>query len=211
MQELSTSPNLLHYVFRSRAAMFGLLSVFRFLPGSLFEGRSESDGKAWASRREDEAVVNDAYGSMRASNPVRSWKVLVDWLKSRGDQPEDYAWLCTRIASWDDASFITRLTEQRVARLLALKRMGEALDVVARRLTLDPRFRPKSAADTLTVAQLAARGGGVPRVARALVSDFAARFEADPRVAVAGSLARHLRAQATSKTIGAPAGQVAVG
>jgi hypothetical protein len=215
MQEPSTHQNLLYHVFRSRDAMFALLSVFRLLPGTLFERRSELDAKAARAsrreRREDEAVVDDAHGSLRAGNPVRSWRVLVDWLKSRGDQPEDYAWLCTRVASWDDPSYITLLTEKRVARLLGLKRMGEALDVVARRLTFDPRFRPKSAADTLTLAQLAARGGDVPRVARALLSDFAARFEADPRVAVAGSLARHLRSQSLTKTIGAPAGHVAVG
>lgn len=214
MLEPFTHPKLLDHVFRSRAAMFALLAVFRLVPGAIFERRGESDEKTWASRRErqeDEAVINDAYGSMRASNHVRSWKVLVDWIKSRGEQPEDYAWLCARVASWHDPSYLTRLTEGRVARLMALKRTGEALDVVARRLTFDPRFRPKSAADTLTLAQLAARGGGVPRVARALLSDFAARFEADPRVAVAGSLARHLRSQALSKNLSAPAGQVAVG
>jgi hypothetical protein len=214
MLEPFTHPKLLNHVFRPRTAMFALLSAFRLFPGTIFERRGESDVKNWASlreRREDEAMINDAYGSMRASNHVRSWKVLVDWIKSRGDQLEDYAWLSARVASWHDQSYITRLTEGHVARLLGLKRTGEALDVVARRLTVDPRFRPKSAADTLTLAQLAARGGGVPRVARALLSDFAARFEADPRVAVAGSLARHLRSQALSKTTSAPVSQVAVG
>ncbi|HEY0745611.1 MAG TPA: hypothetical protein VGD63_02845 [Steroidobacteraceae bacterium] len=214
MLEPFTHPKLLDHVFRSRGAMLALLSVFRLLPSTLLEHRRGLAVKTSSSRRErseDEAVINDAYGSMRASNHVRSWKVLVNWIKARGDQPQDYAWLCARIASWPDPSYITRLTEGRVARLVALKRTGEALDVVAQRLTFDPRFRPKSAADTLTLAQLAARGGGVPRVARALLSDFAARFEADPRVAVAGSLARHLRSQALSKTLSAPAGQVAVG
>jgi hypothetical protein len=57
---------------------------------------------------------------------------------------------------------------------------------------LDPAFRPKSAADTLSIAQLAARGGGNPRLAKVLLSDFAARFAGDPRVAVAAALAQHL-------------------
>jgi hypothetical protein len=52
----------------------------------------------------------------------------------------------------------------------------------------------------LTVAQLAARGGGMPRVARTLLSDFTARFEGDPRVAVAAALAQHLSSHTPTKT-----------
>jgi hypothetical protein len=68
------------------------------------------------------------------------------------------------------------------------------LDVVAKRLSVDSGFRPKSAADTLSIARLAARGGGAPRIARALLSDFAARFAGDPRVAEANTLAHQLGA-----------------
>jgi hypothetical protein len=94
--------------------------------------------------------------------------------------------------TWDDPRYITRLTEEHIARLLVLKRTGEALDVVAQRLNLDPSFRPKSAADTLGLAQLACQGGGNPRVARALLADFGTRFAGDPRVPVAAALAHHL-------------------
>jgi hypothetical protein len=139
-------------------------------------------------------VVLDAYGLMRADSHVKSWQVLADWLASRGHSPEDYRWLCERTVSWDDPRYVTRLTEEYVARLLTLKRTGEALDAVTRRLQLDPTFRPKSAADTLSVAQLAARGGGASRTARALLADFAARFPGDPRVPVAQGLAQHLGA-----------------
>lgn len=191
--------------------MFAVLSVFSFLAGAIYERRDALGVATWASpertadlkakeqRREHESMVLEAYGSMRANNHIRSWQLMADWLKSRGDQPEDYAWLCERTASWDDPRYITRLTEERVTRLLALKRTGEALDVVSLRLSADPGFRPKSAADTLTVAQLAARGGGVPRVARTLLCDFAARFEGDPRVAVASALAQHLSSAAPPK------------
>jgi len=184
--------------------MFALLSVFSFLGGALYERRDELGIETWVSPERTEArqnkedlrqhdkLVLDAYGLMRAGSHVKSWQVLADWLKSRGDAPEDYHWLCERTVTWDDPRYITRLTEELVARLLALKRSGEALDVVAKRLSLDPSFRPKSAADTLGLAQLAARGGGAPRVARALLSDFAARFAGDPRVPVADALAHHL-------------------
>jgi len=185
--------------------MFALLSVFSFLGGALYERRDELGIETWVSPertaalkskeelRENDKLVLDAYGLMRANAHVKSWQVLADWLKSRGHTPEDYRWLCERTVSWDDPRYITRLTEELVARLLALKRSGEALDVVAQRLNLDPGFRPKSAADTLSVAQLAARGGGAPRVARALLADFAARFAGDPRVPVAEALAHHLK------------------
>jgi hypothetical protein len=129
---------------------------------------------------------------MRADAHIKCWQTLSDWLKERGNTPEDYGWLCERTVSWDDPRYITRLTEDYVARLLTLQRTGEALDVVAKRLSLDPKFRPKSAADTLTIAQLAARGGGVPKVARILLSDFAGRFVGDPRVATADALKSHL-------------------
>lgn len=185
--------------------MFALLSVFSFLGGALYERRDELGIETWASpertaalrdkedRRHNDKIVLDAYGLMRAGSHVKSWQVLADWLESRGHPPEDYLWLCERTETWDDLRYITRLTEEHVARLLTLKRTGEALDAVVKRLKLDPGFRPKSAANTLEIAQLAARGGGNPRVAKVLLSDFAARFAGDPRLAVAEALAQHLR------------------
>jgi hypothetical protein len=185
-------------------SLFAVLSVFSFLGGALYERRDELGIETWvspertAARRDKEEqrlhdkVVLDAYGLMRADAHLKCWQVLTDWLQSRGSSPEDYRWLCERTETWDDSRYITRLTEERVARLLTLKRTGEALDVVAKRLNLDPAFRPKSAADTLNIAQLAARGGGASRVAKVLLSDFAARFAGDPRIPVAQALAQHL-------------------
>jgi hypothetical protein len=184
--------------------MFSILSIFSFLGGAIYERRHELGIETWVSPertaelkskeewRGHEKLVLDAYGLMRAGSHIKAWQELFDWLKSRGFSPEDYRWLCERTVKWDDPRYITRLTEDYVARLLVLKRTGEALDAVAQRLTLDPNFRPKTAADTLSVAQLAARGGGASRVARTLLSDFAARFAGDPRVATAVALLEHL-------------------
>lgn len=113
-------------------------------------------------------------------------------MASRGHAPEDYRWLCRRVASWGDPRYVTRLTEGHVERLLAAKRTGEALDVVARRLDLDPGFRPKTAAATLQIARIAAAGGGVKRVARTLLIDFPTRYPGDPSVPAAAELAAHL-------------------
>jgi len=184
--------------------MFAVLSVFSFLGGVCYERRHELDLETWVSpertealkaketQRESDKHVLEAYGLMRAGSHVKSWQKLEDWLKNRGNTPEDYRWLCERTLSWDDPRYITRLTEEHVARLLTLKRSGEALDVVGQRLNLDPNFRPKSAADTLSIAQLAARGGGAPRVARVLLSDFATRFAGDPHLPAAQALKDHL-------------------
>jgi hypothetical protein len=145
--------------------------------------------------RDNSAVLWDAHGSMRCGNPARSWRVLSEWLSSRGDQPEDYGWLSARVLNWEDGRVIARLTEARVARLLVLRRSTEVLSVVAQRLSVDPHFRPSSAADTLSLAQIAARGGA-PRISRTLLSDFATRFAGDPRVSVSEALKRRLTQQA---------------
>lgn len=166
---------------------FSLFGDFRMRwPGTPLTANSEL--------RDDSATIEDAHRSMRCGNPARSWRVLSEWLKSRGDRPEDYRWLVARMINWEDARVISRLTEARVARLLALRRSTEVLSVVAQRLAVDPRFRPSSAADTLSLAQIAARGGA-QRISRILLSDFSVRFAGDPRVSVSEALKRRLNQQ----------------
>ena len=175
----------------ARFTMIGALSLFRLF-------RLPSPGRlptAKAELRDNTAMLWDARGSMRCGNHARSWRVLFEWLRSRGDQPEDYQWLFAQMSNWEDGRVILRLTEARVARLLALRRSTEVLDVVAQRLRVDPHFRPCSAADTLSLAQIAARGGA-QRISRILLSDFSARFPGDPRVAVSEALKRRLTQQA---------------
>jgi hypothetical protein len=191
MQALSTpSTTVKQQVPPARLAMiraFSVVGLFRMLwPGSS-PSKIEMD--------DDNAVLLDAHGSMRCGNPARSWRLLSEWLRSRGDQPEDYGWLSARIFSWEDGRVMSRLTEARVARLLALRRSTEVLNVVAQRLAVDPRFRPSSAADTLSLAQIASRGGA-PRISRTLLSDFSIRFAGDPRVSVSEALKRRLTQQA---------------
>src|SRR5258706_767535 len=188
--------------------MFCILSIFSVLGGALYERRHELGLETWASPertaelrhkqdlRESEQEVTEAYGQMRVGSHTHAWQLLQDWLAARGNAPDDYRWLCGRVASWGDPRYMTRLTEDYVDRLLVLKRTGEALDVVARRLADDPSFRPKTAAATLQIARIAAAGGGTPRVARTLLADFPARFAGDPSVAAAAALARHVGADA---------------
>ena len=186
--------------------MFCTLSVFSFLGGALYERRDHLGLETWSSpertkelhakqdlRLSDKEVL-DAYGQMRAGSHLDAWQRLQSWLTARGNAPDDYRWLCGRVATWGDPRYVTRLTEDYVERLLLLKRNGEALDVVAARLADDPSFRPKTAATTLQIARIAAAGGGAPRVARTLLTDFPARFAGDPCVPAAAALARQLEA-----------------
>jgi hypothetical protein len=187
MHALSIPSRTVKHLFqRARVRMVGTFSLFaRF--GTLRPGSPPTKSEL----RDDTAVLRDAHGSMRCGNHARSWRVLSEWLRSRGDQPEDYAWLSARIFNWEDGRVISRLTEARVARLLALRRSTEVLQVVAQRLSVDPHFRPCSAADTLSLAQIAARDGA-QRISRILLSDFSARFAGDPRVSVSEALKRRL-------------------
>jgi hypothetical protein len=185
--------------------MFAVLSIFSFLGGALYERRHELGLDTWVSpeqtldlrrqeeRKQDDLIIMQAYGLMRASSHVKCWQTLNTWLTSRGNAPEDYRWLCERVVSWDDPRYMTRLTQNYIERLLYLKRTGEALDALAQRFNLDGAFRPKSAADTLSLARLAAHGGK-RSLGRALLADFAARFSGDPLIPQADALARQLGA-----------------
>ncbi len=185
--------------------MFAVLSIFSFLGGALYERRHELGLETWVSpektselrrqeeRKQDDLIVMQAYGLMRASSHLKCWQTLKTWLISRGNSPEDYRWLCERVVSWDDPRYVTRLTQNYIERLLYMKRTGEALDAVAQRFNLDGAFRPKSAADTLSLARLAAHGGK-RSLSRALLADFAARFSGDPLISQAETLARQLGA-----------------
>jgi len=185
-------------------AMFGILSMFSVLGGALYERRNELGLETRRSperteelarreeQRQDHALVTEAYGHMRTGSHTKAWTLLQDWLTSRGHAIADYHWLCGQVAHWHDPRYSNRLSADYLERLVALKDHGRALDVVKQRLEQDPSFRPKTAAATLSLAQLAAQGGGVPRVARRLLSDFDTRFPDDPRVGAARTLAERL-------------------
>jgi len=185
-------------------AIFGILSIFTMLGGALYERRHELDIDTHRSPertaelertvelRRSQDIVTEAYGLTRAGSHTKAWAMLQDWLGARGRSIADYHWLCERVTAWTDPRYVNRLTEEYVDKLLTLRQDGQALDVVARRLELDPGFRPKTAAATLRIARLAARGSGKPRIARILVSDFAQRFAGDSCVGAAEALAREL-------------------
>jgi hypothetical protein len=175
------------------------------LGGAVYTRRHELGIEAWHSperraerqRREElkknEQVVDLAFNQARLGAHANASKILVEWLTSRGNNPEDFHWLCMRLASWSDVRHLKRITADYVDRLLQLKRYGDALDLVGQRIKTHPDFRPSSAATTLTIAQIAARGGS-PAIARALLADFPTRYAGEPSVAAAASLADEMKA-----------------
>jgi len=168
--------------------MFAVLSIFSSLGGALYERRHELGLDTWhspertaekerqADLKQSEHLVTEAYGQVRVGSHAKAWDLLQSWLASRGHAVEDYRWVRDKVVSWPDPRYADRLTQEYVDRLLAAKRDGEALDAVRERLRADKAFRPKSAAATLRIAQLAASGGGAAGVARVLLSDFGERF-----------------------------------
>ncbi len=187
------------------AAMFGFLSVFTVLAGALYERRHELGLDAWhaperkeqrdrdEAERRNQRTIDAAYDQVRIGKHTNAWKLLQDWLGARGNAIEDYGWLCERLSCWTDPRYAARMTQEYLERLLSLRRNGEALDVLAARLRVDPEFRPKSAASTFALAGFAARGGAKP-IARRLLGDFAQRFAGDSAVAAANRLAQELEA-----------------
>jgi hypothetical protein len=183
--------------------MYGILAVFSVLGGALYERRDELGIETWhspertaareqaARHRDDLETVARAYAQVRIGAHGEAWKILQDWLSGRGDEPEDYRWLTAQVTPWPDPRYATRMAQETIARLLVLKRNGEALDLVRECLAADPDFRPKTAAETLALARLADRGGVKP-VARRLVADFAQRYPGAVGTELAAQLAREL-------------------
>jgi hypothetical protein len=191
------------FVVQVAVLMFGLLAIFSVLGGALYERRDHLGIEVWhspertAERREAEThrqdlkVLDTAHDQVRIGSHQKAWKILSDWLAARGGEPEDYRWLCERLAPWPDPRYANRIMQEYVARLLVLRRHGEAIDLVTRRLREDPQFRPGNAATTLAFAQLAARGGA-RATARKLLADFPERFPGDVAVAAARTLTAEL-------------------
>ena len=90
-------------------------------------------------------------------------------------------------------SYQLRREEQHEQKLREIREQVANGRLVIRKMTADPQFRPKTSAETLAVAQLAAKSGHA-RLARALLADFAARFKGDARIPAAYALKQRLSA-----------------
>jgi hypothetical protein len=101
-------------------------------------------------------------------------------------------WLYQRAAQWPDGRLADRLARELLPRLLGKRSTGEALDLVRERLRKNPRFRPASSADLLTLVQLA-RTAGDRASARLLLQDFSTLYPGDPAQAMVDRLNTQLQ------------------
>jgi tetratricopeptide (TPR) repeat protein len=193
-------------MFANALAMLAVLSIFSVLGGAVYERRFELGAEAWVSperdaarahqaqRQADQREIDEAWAKSRAGDHARAFEMLQQWLAAKSQDPAQYEWLLAHLASWHEPRFALRIAQEYLERLLALARPGEALSALERQLRINPQFRPKSSASTLTLARIAAQGGA-PRTAKRLLADFAQHFPED----VAGAQqARLLTAQLDS-------------
>lgn len=127
-------------------------------------------------------VVDEAYGLLRAREPVRAWAVLDAWLATQGRSPEAHAVLLARAAEWPDTRPAERLQRQLVTRLLALGRAGDALLSIEAAWRAGRRYAPSSARELARLVTLA-NDVGHPRTAERLLDECTATFAADPEIA----------------------------
>lgn len=167
------------------------LAMFATLGGVIYERRLEigyepqhSPERRAASetsdRDRDRARFADRlFHEYRSGSLTNVLATIQERISACGTPIDEYAWMLERASAWPNPKLAHRLAQDLLPLLLAARRNGEALDVVQRRVSADPGFRPATAGQTITAALLA-RSAGNTALARLLVSDFEARFPDDP-------------------------------
>ena len=174
--------------------MFACLSAYALIGGALFEARDglghepihspeRRQGKAGREIERERLRVFDAiYAEARGGNLAGAWKTLLGELERRQFDPELCDWFLEHLAALAD-----KVAAHALGNRLAREAIGRALDrdngrvvrIARERLHHDPRFRPRTGAETMRVASLA-RLGGDPALAQALLADFARHFPNEP-------------------------------
>lgn len=185
------------------AAMFAWLSVYALIGGSLFEARAAvghepidtPERRAARLQRELEhersRFIDHVYGQARGGNLAGAWQSIERELSSQRHAFEYYDWLLQRLEMLGIARLTNRLAQDYVSRALS-RDNTRVTRLVQHQLKADPSFRPRSAAETLRVAELA-RLAGDRASAQSLLGDFAQQFPGDAAIGRAHSLAESLR------------------
>jgi len=170
--------------------VFALLSLFSLLGGSLFEAREALGHEAMHAPeraadktqrqvdRERTEFIDAAYAQARSGNLAGAWQTIDKRLTAHHRDPETYHWLLERLERLDDSRLANRLAQDQIRHALG-RDNGRVVEIVQRRLALDALFRPRSAAETVRVAQLM-RLSGDRGSAQRLLGDFASQFADAP-------------------------------
>jgi hypothetical protein len=172
------------------AALYAWLSWFALIGGCLYEERDmlgftpthtperTADRQEQETERERSRFIDGVYGQARGGNLRGAWHTLERELAARGHDFETYEWLLERVDRFPDRRLPVRLAQEYLSR--ALGRDNErAVRLARRRLETDAGFRPRSATETLRVAELARLAGDRP-LARRLLADFKQHFPDAP-------------------------------
>jgi hypothetical protein len=160
------------------SAQLSLLLVFSLVGGALHEHRLEL-GIEYRTRRErlDERahrehvserkrMIDHAYAKFRVNKPLEGWQEIQTWLQLHGGAADsgnkllpEYRAVLAAAALWDDVRAADKLTDELVELYFARRETGRALEIVEQRLASNPRYRPKSAAHAVRLAELATAAG----------------------------------------------------
>jgi hypothetical protein len=168
------------------AALFGWLSWSALIGGCLYEERallgyvpSHTPERAADRRRrevelERSRFIDTVYGQARGGNLSGAWRTIEQELSARNHDFETYDWLLGRVDRFPDGRLAHRLAQEYLSRALG-RDNGRVVRLVRGRLEADAGFRPRSATETLRVAELA-RLAGERSLAQRLVADFKRHF-----------------------------------
>jgi hypothetical protein len=167
-------------------ALFAWLSLFSLLGGSLFEEREALGHEAihaperaerraqWRRDRERARFIDGAYAQARSGNLPGAWQAIEKELSAAGHDFACYDWLLEHLSRLDDSRLANRLAQDYVRRALG-RDNGRVIEIVRQRLGSDAQFRPRSAAETLRVAELLRLAGDRAPALR-LLADFTQQF-----------------------------------
>jgi hypothetical protein len=187
----------------SAAAMFAWLSVFALIGGGLYEQRSalghepvdtperRAERQARQLDHSRSRFLDSVYGQARGGNLAGAWRSIERELDVQHHALDFYDWLFERLRRFDDPRLAMRLAQHELSRALS-RDNARATRIAQRALAVDPTFRPRSAAETLRVAELARLAGDRP-TAQALLLEFERHFPGDGAIAQAAAMAEALQ------------------
>ncbi|MGH8259490.1 MAG: hypothetical protein ACREUG_07340 [Steroidobacteraceae bacterium] len=156
-----------------------LLTVFALIGGAVHENRfalgvptrTRAERRAEREQREHEAererMLDRSFTHLRLGRTADAWSEVEQWIgrhcSEAGRGPArthvEYPALIESAGKWDNPAVADRLTSDYLARLLALRENGKALEVLEQRLAVNPLFRPAPPAQSARLRELAGLAG----------------------------------------------------
>jgi hypothetical protein len=154
--------------------MLFFMTTFSLIGGAVFEHRAELGVATRTLRermierdqqdhdRERAAVLDEAYAQLRLKRSLDAWQGIDSWLaRYRGGDSErvEYDAVLRVISRWDDPVVADKLANEYIARLLAARATGAAIEVAEYRVARNPGFHATPPAQAQRLAELAGLAG----------------------------------------------------